>query len=271
MNRNKLTQFINHSLLGYGVELSNLLSYPFMEKQLPDKKFVLFSSGRAGSTLLVKLLDSHSQIQCEGEILRRKMLYPAAYINRCSQISKNPVFGFKLLSYQLKNVQTSIKEKEIFLQDLVDNKFQIIYLERKNILRQALSVMYAYHRDQWHVKKGQNINATKMTIDPVVLKNWMDGIEELKVYEKKMLELLPHLHIIYEQDLNTPEQQAATTEIVTSFLDIPHEEVNTNLKRVTPKNLSSFVENTDEIIDYLDASRYRQYLELLTHSFKPSN
>jgi len=262
MNLNHLKQFINHSVVGYGVEALSYTSFPFVKRQIPEKKFVLFNSGRAGSTLLVKLLDSHSQIQCEGEILRRKMLFPRAYINRMSQVCDTPVFGFKLLSYQLKNVQTSIKDKQSFLQNLVSDGFQIIYLERQNILRQALSVMYGYHRDQWHVKKEQNISPTKMNVDPVALKNWMDGIEELKDFEKEMLELLPYLHITYEDDLSIPEQQAVTVETVTNFIDIQNEYVNSTLKRVTPKNLSSFIENVDEVINYLSASRYHQYVEI---------
>ena len=128
--------------------------------------------------------------------------------------------------------------------------------------------MYAYHRDQWHVKREQNNNASKMSIDPTELKNWMDGIEKLKDFEKEMLETLPHLHIIYENDLSTPEQQTLTTETLTRFLDVPQEQLNSNLKRVTPKNLSSFVENVDEVIDYLYTSRYRKYLEYLGHSLK---
>ncbi len=271
MDLNHLKQFVNHSIVGYGVEALSFISFPFIAKQTPDKKFVLFSSGRAGSTLLVKLLDNHSLIQCEGEILRRKMLNPYAYIKRTSQVSNSSVFGFKLLSYQLQELQTSVKDKNRFLQNLVEDGFQIIYLERKNILRQALSVMYAYHRDQWHVKKGQDVDASKMKIDPVALRDWMDGIEKLKVFEKKMVEVLPHLHVVYEEDLSIPEQQSVTIEMVTDFLELPNEEVNSNLKRVTPKNLSSFIENVDEVIHYLGASRYHQYLDSISNSFNTSS
>lgn len=270
MNLTPVKQFVNHSMVGYGVEAWSLLAYPFKEKKIPNKKFVLFSSGRAGSTLLVKLLDNHSLIQCEGEILRRKMVNPYHYIQRCSKTSTSEVFGFKLLSYQLRELQSSIKDKRQFLQDLVADGFQIIYLERKNILRQALSVMYGYHRDQWHVKKGQSLDSTKMKIDPVDLRDWMDGIEDLKAFEKTMLEVLPHLHVVYEEDLSVPEQQSVTVEMVTDFLELPNEDVKSNLKRVTPKNLSSFVENVDEVIHFLGASRYHQYLENINISLNTS-
>lgn len=269
MNLTPLRQFVNHSIVGYGVEALSYCSFPFSEKKSPEKKFVLFSSGRAGSTLLVKLLDNHSLIHCEGEILRRKMLNPYAYIERCSQITENSVFGFKLLSYQLQEIQTKEGQGR-FLQNLVEDGFQIVYLERKNILRQALSVMYGYHRDQWHVKKGQSLDATKMKIDPVALRDWMDGIEALKAYEKKVIEVLPHLHIVYEEDLSIPEQQSITVETVTDFLELPNEKVKSSLKRVTPKNLSSFVENVDEVINFLGASRYHQYLESINNSIKTS-
>lgn len=265
MNLSHLREFVNHSIVGYGVEALNLLSFPFSEKNTPAKKFILFSSGRAGSTLLVKLLDNHSLIHCEGEILRRKMLNPYAYIERCSQLAKNSVFGFKLLSYQLQEIQAK-EGQDRFLQNLVEDGFQIVYLERKNILRQAISVMYGYHRDQWHVKKGQNLDATKMNIDPVALRDWMGGIEELKAYEKKVIEVLPHIHIVYEDDLSIPEQQSVTIETVTDFLGLPNEKVKSNLKRVTPKNLSSFIENIDEVIQYLGESRYHQYLESINNS-----
>ncbi len=120
----KLKIFINQSVVGYGVETFNWLSHPFLKKTLPSKKFVIFGSGRSGSTLLTKLLDKHSQIECYGEILRRKMLFPGSYIERCSQTAQKPIFGFKLLSYQLQTTQTSIQNKKTFLSNLVKDGYQ---------------------------------------------------------------------------------------------------------------------------------------------------
>ena len=265
-NRRKLKIFVNQSVVGYGVEAWSYLSHPFSKKHLPNKKFVVFGSGRSGSTLLTRLLDKHSQIESHGEILRRKMLYPQKYIQRCYQTAQKPVFGFKLLSYQLETVQNSIKDKRAFLSNLVEDGFQILYLERKNILRQALSVMYGYHRDQWHVKGASSKQASKkdkMKIDAVELKNWMDGIVELKYFEEDILQYLPHYHLVYEEDLSQPEKQIETIDDIMNYLGIEQEPLSSDLKKVTPKKLSSFVENADEVLDFLSASRYQSYIQML--------
>ena len=57
--------------------------------------------GRSGSTLLVSLLDSHSQIFCDNEIYHRKVFAPWKYLRLRSRMGGKPVYGFKLLTYHL--------------------------------------------------------------------------------------------------------------------------------------------------------------------------
>lgn len=114
-------------------ELSNYGGYLWKQSQLPEKKFVIFGRGRSGSTLLVELLDSHPQIHCDNEILHDRVLFPRLYIDSCASRYQSQVYGFKFLSYQIKDVQRISQPKKFLLQ-LYQSGYKIIYLRRENLL-----------------------------------------------------------------------------------------------------------------------------------------
>src|SRR4030095_16137361 len=70
----------------------------------PQKKFVIYTRGRTGSTVLTDLINSHPDIFCDAEIFNfiycnTKVLFPRAYIKSCSKrasIYKKKVYGFKV-------------------------------------------------------------------------------------------------------------------------------------------------------------------------------
>lgn len=121
----------------------------FLKHQnIPYKKFVIFCQGRTGSTLLYSLLNSHQQIHCDEEILEDSVFFPFQYVKgRCAKAKKN-VYGFRVKIYQLIHNQHQKPEK--FLLNLSKDGWQIIYLKRTNILRQAISRMVAKSKDEWH-------------------------------------------------------------------------------------------------------------------------
>ncbi|MEZ4555698.1 MAG: hypothetical protein R2854_04465 [Caldilineaceae bacterium] len=68
-------------------------------------KFVIMTR-RAGKGLLVDLLNSHPQIQGQTELLHDRMLFPRRYLRANERLARLPVFGFKLLSYQMIGAET---------------------------------------------------------------------------------------------------------------------------------------------------------------------
>ena len=98
-------------------EAYNYGQYFLRQPDLPKKKFIIFGWGRSGSILLVSLLDSHNKIHCDGEILHNPVLSPHLQIKLCASRCHKPIYGFKLLTYQIKQVQ-QIKKPCKFVRQL---------------------------------------------------------------------------------------------------------------------------------------------------------
>lgn len=251
--------------LGYIKELMYSGLYPFRTKRSKsiETKFIILSSGRTGSTLLVNLMNNLDDVECQGELLKRRLWRPYRFIEMWEKQTLKKHFGFKLLSYHLRNVQTFNKEKE-FLLHLSSQGYKVIYLERQNRLYQAFSLLYALSRDQWHQEKNKKLAKHKIIVDFKILDQWMEDLEELERYEEELLKEIDYLHLVYEKDLERPHQHNRTLEKVATFLNIEHQEVSSSFKKITPRQLNSFIENYDETVAYIEKQPYAHYLHNVT-------
>ena len=247
--------FIKTQFLGYAREIKLNIEATKKPLRSVEKKFLILSSGRSGSTLLENILASNPNIHCEGELLRGKNFNPKKVIQLSEQSSPNTIFGFKLLTYQLLEIQTAIPDKKNFLHYLVNNGYKIIYLERSNSLLQALSVLYAMQRNVWHYKQDTDVKTFKIKLNPEKLSNTVLDFEAFKVKEKQLLENIPYLYINYEEDLNPANQMPLTIANLSDFLELPLFQPDIRLKKVTPRQLSKYVSNYREIANYIKAKK----------------
>ena len=169
---------------------------------LPPKRFVIFGKGRSGSTLLVSLINSLDQVHCDNEILHDRVPFPRLYIDACASRSQSLVYGFKLLSYQIKSVQP-IKKPHKFFYNLDQSGYKIIYLKRHNLLRHALSNIYArqkqFHYRVGQIKKDTTIKDATIQVSIEDVLQWIANSERLSEYESNLLQDIPHLSISYER------------------------------------------------------------------------
>lgn len=229
-------------------------------RRSPRIKFFVFGSGRSGSTLLVDLLDSHPRIQCEGELLSRRMLLPDHFIRCRAALSRQEAYGFKLLCYHLTMVHKKLGLRT-FVTHLVNSGYKVVYLNRRNAFRRALSNLYARHRDQFHSRQGgHTAPIAPMRVDLDELLGWMEGIENTVELERDVLRGLPHVQLIYEDDLKQPACQQPAIDRITEYLGLPSMPVTTELKKATPRELSRFVANYEEVVAFVDATAYADYL-----------
>ena len=253
-----LYKTVNAYYLGYAYELAQHLR-PARRREAPDGRFVLFARGRSGTTLLLSLLDRHPAVACDGEILRRRAWHPQELIKAHEALTAQPVYGFKLLSYQLRSLQTHRPNRRAMLEELVDNGFQVIYLRRRNLLRHALSGLYAEHRRHWHQTTAA-ASHERFSIDRSDLFRWLDGSTQLARFEQRMLEALPHLALTYEDDLEDAAVHARTLRRVTGWLGLDPIDPQTTLQRTTPRRLDAFVDNAAEMRRWVAASPYARFL-----------
>ncbi|QTN38043.1 Nodulation protein H [Cryomorphaceae bacterium] len=226
-----------------------------------EAKFVLFGKGRSGTTLLVSLMNSHPDLFCDGEILNKKVLQTKNRVRTRERLSPKAVYGFKLLSYQLRDLQ-DLPDPKAFLQALIDDGYKLIHLRRENNLRQVLSRLYAEHRMTYHAAKGsQNAPLEKMHLDVDDLLVQLGRSASLDRFEAEVLEGLDFLYVSYEKDLEDNTKHPETMRRVFSFLELDYHEPEAALKKITTKKLSGFIANADEVEHALRDSGYQSFLD----------
>lgn len=260
-------RLVSQRLAGYVIELTNYALFPIKKKasaaEIGKNKFVIFCHGRSGSTLLSNLLNSHPDINCDGEILSRKVFSPSLLIKCRSLISSKKVYGFKLLSYQLRDVQ-KVGNPRSFLENLQNHGYKIIFLRRSNMLRLVLSVMYAEFRNEWHHKQseGKVKHTTKMNVDVKEMVKRLNESDETYTFESELMDGLSHIPITYEGDLEDSNAHASTIKKISDFIGVPYAMPSEpSLVKITPKSLDGFVENVDEIRQALSGTKFEKYLE----------
>lgn len=254
-----LRKTIDYQSLGYAREMVYAAKAK-MGKHHHEKRFVIFGRGRSGSTLLVDLLNSSSDIYCDSEILNRPVFSLYGHIENCSKMHPARIYGFKLLSYQIRSVH-KLSDPDAFLDHLVNQlNYKMIFITRKNLLRQTLSKHYAAFRNSWHEKGGQ-VTRPKMKVDlPLLLKNLDEGYQ-LGLYEEERISRVDHLPLTYEDDLSEPDRQVKTVNKIADYLDTERFETNTSLRKITSNSYADFIENYEEMAKALAPTRYEIHLD----------
>ena len=247
--------------MGYIREILAYLIYLVAPKSEPQTKFVIFTVGRSGSTLLTSLLHSHASIFCDDELFRRRLFAPLRYLNAKERLSNKKAYGFKLNTYHFR-VQETANPSEL-LKSICDMGYMIISLERRNILRQVISHMYALHTDQFHIRgEGISRESKQFRIDIEQLKQELELFEGYRTMQTRLLEPYSYLQVVYEDDLLISSRHQVTVNRISDFLGISTAAVNSNLKKSTPSDLSQLVTNYEEVRTYLSGTPYYKYLEM---------
>jgi len=228
----------------------------------PALRFVLFGRGRSGTTALVSMLTDVPVLHCEGEILHDWVPWPYRHVLGRSLRSGARGYGCKILSYQIRDVQTRIETPDDFLRTLHENQgFQVLYLRRTNLLRHALSNIRA-RRDQFHRKKdGRRSEARALRVDPDHVVEWMRSSASLRDYEERLLEPVPHLSLTYEEHIRDADSHQDTVDEICTFLGVESASVESSYQKVAPSSLRQNVANYDELARRLHGTPYATYLD----------
>lgn len=242
----------------------NLLKYniPF-----PDNKFVIYTRGRTGSTVLTDLLNCHPEIFCDVEIFNflyseSKVSYPGLYIRSCSKraaINNRSTYGFKVKIAQLRH-EHKYSDYEKILSDLNSDGWKFVYLKRDNFLRHKLSNIMSAQSQIFHIMNSDSIKPPKIRIDCISLLEGIKFAEEVEKTEKENLRNIPHLTLTYESDIIDNSKHQETADKVFRYLGLKSSRVSTNYKRIISDNLEDTIINYDEVYNFFINTEYSKYL-----------
>jgi LPS sulfotransferase NodH len=229
--------------------------------QKPTEKFVIFTQGRTGGQLLVDLLNSSPQVRCDHEILQERVLFPKRYVEGKGRRSGANVYGFRVKIYQLTDTQ-GIKDPEGFMNALHQGGWKIIYLRRDNILRQALSYLFAVERDSWqHRLSDGPVELDKIFVDCDRLIELLEEREARLEDEAEVLQHLPHATVVYEEDLLRAEHHQTAADRLFDYLGVPPIPVRTDRVRTSVDRLSNMIENFDQVSEGIGRTKYAYLLD----------
>lgn len=244
---------------------SNLLKYNL---PYPDNKFVMYTRGRTGSTVLTDLINCHPEIYCDVEIFNflysnTKVKYPRLYINSCSKrasVHKKNVYGFKVKIGQLMSEHKYADYDKLLIR-LHQEGWKYIYLKRVNFLRHQLSNIVAAGTNVYHLKNGEQKHKEKITVKCEQLLRGIEYGEKVEKKEEENLKHISHLTLIYENDIEDNSRHQETADKVFSFLGLESVRVKTDFKRIIPDKLEDTILNYDEVYNFFKDTEYFKYLK----------
>lgn len=232
-----------------------------------NNNFIIFGHGRSGSTLLRTLLNCHPRVVCELELLSHKRLskkhpiaqhiifpFPIQYLYLKVMFAKKDVFGFKLLMETRKNAEQVLKK--LYLKN-----WKVIYIQRKNIIKQSISLYIGRQTQQW-VRRPSRPSPTEIYhIEPQELLKFIDQNISYLEQENKLLENIDYLHVVYEDDLFHSDNWQKTADRIFGFLGISSVDVSSKNVMTDLRTDAERIENFDDTIQFLEYNGYSALVE----------
>jgi len=223
-------------------------------------RFLILTSGRSGSELLVTLLNSHPQITCDGELLLTRRVWPERFMEgRAARARRGgkTAYGIKALPAHFLDVQ-HLEDPWGFPRHLADKGWKMIRLRRANRLHQAISSVRA-NQTQWHYRRGEAGAFQPIRMDPNQVVATMYVIEWTENQIDEMFKGLDYVDLYYENDLEDAASQAVTVTNISEVIGVPPAPTSTDLVRVNPRQTRDMVTNYDEIVAELRRNRFADY------------
>lgn len=222
-------------------------------------KFVIISTARTGSNLLVSLLNSHPKISCHGEVFKVYTNKEALQSNwdaifRNTKTKKQCV-GFKLF------YEHPLNSSNKFIWDLIENdhSIKIIHLKRNNLLKSYTSLQIAYKSDVW-AKKNDNQNILledkRVHINITECFNYFKETEKSIQNVKKKFVKHNYTEITYEDFILDKQNQM---DKLFKWLNLPSFKVSSNLKKQNKEPLKDLIINYKELAIALNKAGYSNF------------
>ena len=238
------------------------------------KSVVMFHIGRSGSRVVGKLLDQHSEIDWQGEALKRPSV--EAFSSNLDDPSAYCTFDhLEALSAQRSatwlGVETKffhLAQRDVAIDDFVKRTESMgcehfIVLVRKNMLRKIVSSMVAKQSRSYHRAADEKAKLTQITIDPDCVEIDAQAkplVKFLEDYQQDFDQLdaclagKQVLALSYEEHVSDDPRNAYGE--ICQFLNIPSEMPEVPFGKTNPFPLSEIIQNWEEIVEVLAETKF---------------
>lgn len=234
----------------------------------PEIKFVIYTRGRTGSTMLTNLLGCHPDLYCDNEIFNfdhcfTRVHFPYLYIKSFSKkatLAKKSIYGFKVKISQLR-YEHHYKNYDKILKKLSREGWKFIHLKRENFLKHQLSNLLAAETKTFLIKNPEETVSKKLNLDCSDMMARLIESEEINRTEEDNLKDIPHIKIYYEKDLLDNSRHQQTADKIFQYLGIDSYPVKTVFEKLNSDNLSDLVLNFEEVNNFFKDTEYAEFLK----------
>lgn len=215
-----------------------------------------------------RLLNSHSKIHCEGEVLtitdgylknsfclKSARLFTIPYLWMRKIRSTDEVYGATIFIYHGRYIARNIRW-------LYNLGWKIIYLEREDIVNQVFSNMIAAQTGHYHSEKKRKEQSFRHVIPENSFINLINNRIRWHAKEKSILKTTSFLRISYEKELMTAKKRERSLPTIFKYLSVTPEKVDADLMKTYSRPYSQIVENYDSLITRLKNEGYTKLYNL---------
>jgi hypothetical protein len=221
------------------------------------KKFLIFGRPRSGTTLLRHLLGQVPDVICDGELMHDRILSPDLLARALPRRAGVGCYGFKLLSYQMTEVQ-KIRRPFAFMENLQEQGYKVIHLTRQTG-PQTLSLVTAQTAGRYF--NAGNQMTTEIKLDPDRVLAQIQWNERMLQFERDLMGYIDHLPVVYERDLMDQTQHQAITDRICAVLGHPSDSVQAQMTRTGGAKGTMLIRNKDQILTHLNRNGAGEFAE----------
>jgi LPS sulfotransferase NodH len=240
------------ALTGYRMELGKRVrsaALALKGRRGAERRFMVLSRPRSGSTLLVDLLRQVPGLRCDGEMLHFAVHQPARLLSALARTCVHEAYGCKVLSYQIFEVQ-KMRDPLAFLEAVMADGFHLVHLRRETF-PQSLSLSKAQTvglYTNWSEKQETHDKLpAEIRLDPAPFEHQLRWNAAMLDYEDALMSGVPHIRVQYEADLCTPEDQQRTVDRICDLVGHPTGVVKARTSRISNNRRATRVANQEEL------------------------
>ena len=237
-----------------------------MAVKTSKKRFLIFGSGRTGSTLFVQMLRSHPDIYCEGgifspnhnswNIARHRILlpvikrFPDLFIWWKAMNAPSPVYGFKLQTIHVHHPRPLVSR-------LYNDGWRIFHVQRRSEFDQAVSALFAEYSGRYHRKASDAVSEPpKFEINADCFLERLQFQRKLQRIEDETLMGMENMKILYEDDLMDGSSWDRLADRVFRFLGIRPVSIQVRIVPTWDTPYSSMIKNYGELISVAENGNF---------------